>query len=151
VGDPARVEVAVGLMVTLPGVPMIFAGDELGLEGVNGEDSRRPMPWHRPETWDRATLERYRALLAVRAGSAALRRGGLRWAHVDDDALCFLRETADERMLVLARRAAGTPVRLSGLGAASAENVYGGATVPCVDGSVVLPADGPTLQVWTIS
>ncbi|MEP6813987.1 MAG: alpha-amylase family glycosyl hydrolase, partial [Marmoricola sp.] len=37
--------VAAGLQFTLPGVPMVFAGDELGLEGVDGEDSRRTMPW----------------------------------------------------------------------------------------------------------
>jgi len=30
-------------------VPMVFAGDELGLEGVIGEDSRRPMPWAKVE------------------------------------------------------------------------------------------------------
>ncbi|MEU0486176.1 glycoside hydrolase family 13 protein, partial [Streptosporangium sp. NPDC006013] len=48
-GDPALVEVAAGLMLTLPGTPMVFAGDEIGLEGAWGEDSRRTMPWDRPE------------------------------------------------------------------------------------------------------
>ncbi|MEP6816830.1 MAG: alpha-amylase family glycosyl hydrolase, partial [Marmoricola sp.] len=33
------------LQFTLPGVPMVFAGDELGFEGTDGEDSRRTMPW----------------------------------------------------------------------------------------------------------
>jgi alpha-glucosidase len=45
VGSAAAHHVAAGLQFTLPGVPMVFAGDELGLEGVIGEDSRRPMPW----------------------------------------------------------------------------------------------------------
>ena len=57
VGSDAAVHrVAAGLQFTLPGVPMLFAGDEIGLEGVNGEDARRPMPWDRPEQWDRTTL-----------------------------------------------------------------------------------------------
>ena len=88
---------AVGLQFTLPGVPMVFAGDEIGLEGVNGEDARRPMPWHRPEAWDHETLATYVALAAARRDHVALRRGGLRWAHVGDDTLAFLREHPGRR------------------------------------------------------
>jgi alpha-glucosidase len=55
-GDRARQRVGAALMFTMPGVPAVFAGQELGLEGVNGEDSRRPMPWNRPDSWDAATL-----------------------------------------------------------------------------------------------
>ena len=130
-GDPDRVEVAVGLLIAMPGVPMIFAGDEIGQQGVNGEDSRRPIPWHRRQDWDEVTWARYRALVALRHASPALRHGGLRWAHIDDDVLCFLRETADERVLVSARRASGSPLRVTGVCASAAENMYGGATVLC--------------------
>ena len=76
-GDAELVEVGVGLLATMPGTPMVFAGDECGLTGVNGEDSRRPMPWDRPDTWDAATHERYRALLRA-AGRAT--RAAPRWA-----------------------------------------------------------------------
>lgn len=150
VGDGYRQEVAVGLLATLPGTPMIFAGDEFGLGGVNGEDSRTPMPWHRPETWDQANFRRYRDLIALRRGSRALREGGLRWAYADADTLVFLRETATEAMLVLARRAAGEPVRLVGLPAG--DNVYGGAPGlrPDGDGAVTLLGDGPTFQAWRL-
>jgi len=34
VGSPEAHRVAVGLQFTLPGVPMVFAGDEIGLEGL---------------------------------------------------------------------------------------------------------------------
>ena len=53
VGSPELVQVAVGLQMTLPGVPMVYAGDELGVPGRWAEDGRRPMPWQRPESWDR--------------------------------------------------------------------------------------------------
>ena len=68
--------VGVGLQMTTPGVPMVFAGDELGLEGAWGEDARRTMPWSRPDTWDTTTFEGYRALIALRRSSAALAHGG---------------------------------------------------------------------------
>ena len=48
-GDRGRQIVGVGLQMTTPGVPMVFAGDELGLEGDWGEDARRTMPWDAPE------------------------------------------------------------------------------------------------------
>ncbi len=34
VGDAARQEVAAGLLATMPGTPVVFAGDELGLTGT---------------------------------------------------------------------------------------------------------------------
>src|SRR5207244_12656560 len=46
-GSRDRQLVGVGLQMTMPGVPMIFAGDEFGLEGDWGEDARRTMPWNR--------------------------------------------------------------------------------------------------------
>jgi alpha-glucosidase len=144
VGDAAAGEVAAGLLMTMPGTPMIFAGDEWGLRGENGEASRTPMPWHREN--DPATFGYYRALVGLRHAHPALRRGGLRWVHVDADTLVFLREAADEAVLVLARRAPGRPVRLPGLSAAV--NIYGGA--PDLPPDPRLPADGPTFQAWRL-
>ncbi len=54
--------VGVGLMMTTPGVPMIFAGDEVGLEGAWGEDGRRTMPWDDATGWDQSLLVAYRSL-----------------------------------------------------------------------------------------
>ncbi len=156
VRDPALVEVAAGLLFTMPGTPMVFAGDELGLEGEFGEAGRRPMPWHRPADWDRVTFDRYRALIGLRNARVALRRGGLRWAYVADDVLVYLREHPTERLLVLAARAPAEPVRLPaaalGLTGDGGGNLYGGAPDLTVGpgGAVTLPAEGPTVQVWRL-
>ena len=91
-GSMPRHLVAADLQFTMPGVPMVFAGDELGLEGVNGEDSRRPMPWSSRGSWDETTLATYTSLARLRRSHVALRRGGLRWADIGDDALVYLRE-----------------------------------------------------------
>jgi alpha-glucosidase len=111
-GSSALHRVATGLQFTLPGVPMVFAGDEIGLEGVNGEDSRRPMPWQDKGSWDEATLSTYSSLTRLRRSHVALRRGGLRWAHASDDALVYLREHPDGSVLVAASRGGATPVVL---------------------------------------
>ena len=105
--DPAVHRVAAGLQFTLPGVPMVFAGDEIGLEGVIGEDGRRTMPWDHRDRWDAATLDAYGALARLRREHPALIEGGLRWAYADDDTIAFLREHPDGTLLVVARRAPG--------------------------------------------
>ena len=156
VRDPAVGEVAAGLLFTMPGAPMVFAGDEIGIEGVGDPGTRQPFPWHRPEVWDRTTLARYRGLAALRRDHHALRRGGLRWAHAEGDAIAFLRESERQRLLVLAARAGHRPLRLptGALGlVGEAPNLYGNADPlrPDPDGSVTLPGDGPTFQLWQLA
>jgi alpha-glucosidase len=114
------------------------------------------MPWHRPQQRDAGTFAAYRALLALRRDTPELRHGGLRWVYVDADTLVFLREATTGAVLVLARRAAGPPVRLTGLPATGSgptgENLHGGAPAlrSAPDGGITLPGDGPTFQVWRL-
>lgn len=104
VGD-SMVEVALGILATYLGNPVIFAGDEVGLEGINGEHARKTMPWEDPARWDDAIHSIYQKLLGVRSGSQALRTGGLRWVHISDDAVAYVRSASGESVLVLVARA----------------------------------------------
>ncbi|MDQ4029463.1 MAG: glycoside hydrolase family 13 protein [Actinomycetota bacterium] len=147
-GSRERQLVGLGLMFTTPGVPMLFAGDELGLEGAWGEDGRRTMPWGREDDWDGAVLQETRKLAALRRSSEALARGGLRYAHVDDDVIAYLRETDSERLLCLASRAPHAPLRLP-LGCRGLDALYGPEAV-VAGGFALVPADGPAFHVWRI-
>ncbi|WP_214103600.1 glycoside hydrolase family 13 protein [Acrocarpospora catenulata] len=150
-GAAERVAVAAGLLFTYPGTPMMFMGDELGLEGRNGEDARVPMPWDDPVRFAEPTYEVYRELIALRRAHPALRTGGLRWLHTGDDALVYLRETAGERLLVLASRAPHEPVELpAALTGDLPRNLYGGGAATVRDGLLTLPGDGPSFQVWAL-
>lgn len=151
-GSRARQLVGVGLQMTSPGVPMVFAGAELGLEGEWGEDARRTMPWDSPGTWDTEVLETYRLLIALRRSSAALAHGSMRYAHVSSDAIAYLRESAEETLLCLAARAAHHEIRLprAALGGAGLETVIGEDSRTEGD-EVVLPSGGPAFHVWRIS
>ncbi|WP_433365369.1 alpha-amylase family glycosyl hydrolase [Actinoplanes sp. CA-142083] len=147
VGDAARQEVATGLLLTLPGTPMIFAGDEFGLTGATNESARQPMPWGSSSR----TFDTYQALIRLRRAQPALRHGGLRWVHAAGDTLAYLRESAGQTLLVLARRRADGPLRLTGLpGDTSWENLYGGdkPLYTGTDGSTSIDGYGPAFQVW---
>ncbi len=147
--DRRGVEVAAGLLFTLPSMPMLTYGDEIGMEGHFGEDGRRPMPWDESR-WDTGLLEIYRGLIGARKGSHALRHGGLRWVHAEGDAIVFLRESVDETALVHVARAAHEPVtldarHLAGIGRGRA--AYGSG-IEVESGHVRLSADGPSARVW---
>ncbi len=142
-GSRERQLVGIGLQMTTPGVPMVFAGDELGLEGDYGENARRTMPWDAPETWDRELLEAYRRLAELRRSSDALARGGIRYVHATTDAVAYLRETRTEQLLCLAARASHAPIATP---FTTLETLYG---EDAQDG--ILPADGPAFHVWRIN
>jgi alpha-glucosidase len=151
-GSRERQLVGLGLQMTSPGVPMVFAGDELGVEGAWGEDARRTMPWGRPEAWDAELLDAYRALVALRRSQPALASGGIRYAHVSEDALAYLRESPGERVLCLASRAAHSPVRLAlaALGGTALETLAG--EDAAFEGEhAVLPHQGPAFHAWRIA
>lgn len=103
-GDSNRHLSAMALLLTYPGVPSIYAGDEIGLEGAWGEDGRRPMPWGKEKEWDNAFFNSVSQLVRIRKESDALANGGLRWIEVDDDSILFLRESKRQKLLVFISR-----------------------------------------------
>jgi alpha-glucosidase len=110
------------------------------------------MPWDRPDAWDRVLLEDFRRLIALRRTSDALVRGGIRYAHVSDDVIAYLRETPRERLLCLASRGDAPAVRLplDALGATSLETLEGADAV-VTGGTAVLPAGGPAFHIWRLT
>ena len=127
-GSRERQLVGVGLQMTTPGVPMVFAGDELGLEGDWGEDARRTMPWSRPEAWDAELLDALSRADRAPPGSRALARGGhpLRARLRRRDRL---RARGGRRDGALPRRAGRRPraraSALAALGGAELETLWG--------------------------
>ncbi|WP_402469373.1 glycoside hydrolase family 13 protein [Isoptericola aurantiacus] len=159
VGSAQAAEVAAALLFTYPGTPVVFAGDEVGATGDNGEHARTTMAWDQGargggSRWDAATLDVYRRLSAVRRASPALSDGGMRWAVVADDAVVFLRETPTERVLVVLARApwqgAVLPGRLLAPGA-TPERLYGDVPVTAGPGGLAIPGDGPGVGVHRLA
>jgi len=72
-----RLGVAFAIMMTNPGIPLIYYGDEVGLAGGGDPDNRRMMPWSDSElnAHQIALRDRVRALANLRARTRALTRG----------------------------------------------------------------------------
>lgn len=98
-GDTRRLKLAVLFMCCFVGMPCIFYGDELGVEGQDELDYRRAMPW---QDGDRDLLRFYREAIALRRAHPALRHGELRFlrAEPDEYVLVFERKTGVERLVI---------------------------------------------------
>lgn len=106
-GEPIeRAALALTLQLTLPGVPVLYQGDELGQAGAGDPDNRRVLP--DPATLSPARqglLEHARSLGRARRCSPALRSGLRETLHVDADTYAFARVAEDRLALVLVSRA----------------------------------------------
>jgi alpha-glucosidase len=103
-GDEDALLAALAMLVGYPGIPMVFAGDELGLTGDDGEHARTPMPWEDNDRFGSDLHRGYQQLLGLRREHEALRRGGLRWLCAGEDHMAWLRETPSERIAVVVAR-----------------------------------------------
>ena len=105
VDDPQsyrKAQLYLAWMLTIPGVPVIYYGDEIGITGAADPDNRRPMRFDdavRPD--ERAHFERVRQLIALRRHHPALRYGDFLTLQADSDVYAYLRSDASERILVV--------------------------------------------------
>jgi glycosidase len=123
-------ELALALVYTLPGAPVVYYGDEVALAGRADPDSRRVMP----SEGDLGALQKQtrayaRALGAARACSLALRRGSYRTLYADAETLAFAREAdgGDVAVVIAARQPNGAlAAPLPGIAAGSYVDVLSG-------------------------
>jgi alpha-amylase len=126
--DAGKNRVAAAILLTLPGTPFLYYGEEVGIQNgpTSGDESKRtPMPWtpsggftsvapwfaHSPgiatanvETQNAQStslLNRYRALIHARNGSEALQKGTMEILPSSPAMLAFLRRTPAETVLVV--------------------------------------------------
>ncbi len=154
-GNEALIQVAVTLLFTYPGVPSVYYGDEIGLEGGRDPDNRRCMPWN-PQTWNTTRRALYQRLIHERRTAPALREGGFHALYAAGHTLAFLREAPDERLLIVARRQddglKALPIQQTGISDGTrVQEVSSGTQAVIVDGMLPLdslPAVGA--QIWRV-
>jgi glycosidase len=99
-GDVGRLKIAITLQLTYLGVPMIYYGDEIGMEGENDPDCRRPMIWDESR-WDREIYDLTRRLIALRHAHPALRTGEFHTLRCYNGAYAYARTLGDDRAVVV--------------------------------------------------
>jgi len=131
--DESRAKLAAGLYMTLPGIPFVYYGEEIGMVGSGAHPNiRTPMQWNggpnagfttgtpwmavndnyelynvqAEDTDSGSLLEWYRRLIGARNGSQALRRGTYEpLASSTSQVIAFVRRYGGEAVLCMASTA----------------------------------------------
>jgi alpha-glucosidase len=147
-GDVASHLSAMTMVLSYPGVPSIFAGDEIGLEGSWGEDGRRTINWEDRSAWDHQFMENVRQLISIRKSNDALINGGLRWIAAEKDFILYLRESQEQSILVfVSRKGVNAKIDLSNLGLKVSKNLYG---YKASGSKFVIKAKEATQGIWEV-
>ncbi|MDF0555488.1 glycoside hydrolase family 13 protein [Kamptonema sp. UHCC 0994] len=109
-GDKASVELATLLLLTFPGAPSIYYGDEVGLPGCLDPDSRRGFPMEKK--WEIDVLNYHKHLIALRQKYPALRTGLYHVLFAEETVYVFAR-ILDGEELIVAVNAGTEPVNVS--------------------------------------
>ena len=88
---------AVVIQMTLPGVPLIYYGDEAGLTGGKDPSNRKSYPWGKE---NKDILEFYRKLSAIRVSEEALRNGEIEFLEFNNGILAYERTLNKDRIII---------------------------------------------------
>jgi neopullulanase len=165
----AKLKLAFALTLTLRGIPELYYGDEIGMQGGGDPDNRRDFPggWigdandaftQSGRTRDQQEIFSYvQELLRVRREHAALRGGQLWHLASDENAYVFLRESEDERMVVAFNSADntrelrillnGTPIE----GAAALTQLLGGAKADLAGSELHISIPGQSVSIFLVN
>lgn len=101
----AKIRNAFTFVLTLPQVPMIYYGDEIGMTGAGDPDNRRPMRFGQEVTpAEQEVFDHVANLTGARRAHRALREGDLTPLLAETDVYVYLRSTFDERLVVAFNR-----------------------------------------------
>ncbi len=106
-GDKSALRLAWLFLLTYPGAPCIYYGDEVGLDGRHDPDCRKAFPWD-ASRWDHELLAYAKDLIALRKRLPALRRGDYRRLYSADGVFAFGRQL-DAEVAVIVLNASDAP------------------------------------------
>lgn len=97
-GNMRCLKIIVALQFTIPGVPLIYYGDETGVTGGKDPDNRKSYPW---ENEDVDLIGFYKRIAQIRNGQDALKKGDFNIFDTEEDIFAFERVYENERIVVV--------------------------------------------------
>lgn len=97
-----KLKLYLAYILTIPGVPVIYYGDEIGMTGASDPDNRRMMRFDNElNQYEKKTLKDVSKLVHIRDDHPALRYGDFLTLQADKNIYAYLRSDMNERILVI--------------------------------------------------
>ena len=93
----SMMKIASLIQFTLPGVPSIYYGDEIGMQGMKDPFNRGCMPWDKP---NEELLKWYKRLGQIRHSSKAFIDGDFEKLYCDGGVIAYSRSSEGDNILV---------------------------------------------------
>jgi glycosidase len=150
-----RMSMGFAFLLTQPGIPLIYYGDEVGLAGAGDPDNRRMMPTalnaNRQEL-----LGRVQELGKLRREIRALRHGSRKELWLDDDVYVYVRDAGPGEAAIVAMNKGAEPRTVEvqipnalGLTGATFESRNSDRSMKVIDGVVSLSLDPWEYAIFT--
>ena len=91
--DEAALKLYAALCTLRQGIPFIYYGDEIGMQGFEDPFNRGFYDW---DNANRRLMEYYRQFISLRNQSEALRKGSFMVTEATENVVVFVRETENE-------------------------------------------------------
>ncbi|MBM7096870.1 alpha-glycosidase [Bacillus sp. H-16] len=127
-GDKDLMKLAATFQLTYTGAPCIYYGDEVGMNGGNDPDCRKPMVWDE-DRQDKELFAFYKDMVGLRKGYRAFRDGSFRFLSAEKGEQFVAYERSDDRnrfIVVLNGDEEEKTVKLSGLSKGTFRPVFDG-------------------------
>lgn len=92
------------IIMTIPGLPVIYYGDEIGLTGGNDPDNRRMMKFTDLTEQELMLRDKVSKLANLRRSNMALLYGDFDFLQVDKDVLVFSRKYFKDKIILIANK-----------------------------------------------
>jgi len=97
-----KLQLHLAYILTIPGVPVIYYGDEIGMTGAADPDNRRMMRFDNDlNIHEKENLKEISKLVHIRKNHSALRQGDFFTLLADENCYAYIRSDMNERVLVI--------------------------------------------------
>ena len=104
-----KLKLHLAYLLTIPGVPIIYYGDEIGMTGASDPDNRRMMRFGTQlNESEKQTLKDVSKLIHIRKDHPALRYGDFLTLQADENVYTYLRSDMNERILTVINKSSNS-------------------------------------------